>query len=327
MYSATKFFTGLFFILLLKTILSQQNQPTYYAQGNVQVIFNTTYGKGSITSPLRNKIPDLWCQAVRSDDRKHALPIKSVRIMHVQDGNTTVAKKQHAIIRNNVAYVHFDSEANIENIGKYKCEIFLEDDTEVHGNMFIRSRPVFIIDEKKMNLVDTFTGGVDTFDFTAESTKGYLEENITLECPVVGNPIPHINWYKNDEHINTNNSDKYRFNKASKGLTILNLKEEDAGNYRCEATNSFINSEFYSDKIPHTNFTSKLRHQLTVSKAWGWLLPLLVIIIILLLLLCIIFGCAAINKWRNSGEYYPENRGNLVPQNLEETPLTKHQEV
>uniref|UniRef100_A0A0K0E050 Ig-like domain-containing protein n=1 Tax=Strongyloides stercoralis TaxID=6248 RepID=A0A0K0E050_STRER len=326
MYKVELIFIGLIIITLLEVILPQQTEPTYYAQGNVQVVFDIGYGKGSITSPLAKKIPDLWCQAVRSDDRKRALPIKTARIIHIHDGNTSVVKHQHATIRNNVVYIHFEPEATIKDIGKYKCEIFLENDIEVHGNMFIRSRPIFLIDENKMNLVDTFSENDDFFDFTAESTKGYIDGNITLECPVVGDPIPHIVWYRNDEPVDLN-GEKYRFNKASKSLTILNLKEEDAGNYRCEATNSFVNSQTYNEKILPTKFTSKLRHQLQVSKPWGWLLPLIVIIVILLLLLCIIFGCAAINKWRNSGEYFPESRGNLVPQTPEETPLTKHQEV
>uniref|UniRef100_A0A0K0EUU3 Ig-like domain-containing protein n=1 Tax=Strongyloides venezuelensis TaxID=75913 RepID=A0A0K0EUU3_STRVS len=327
MYENKLIFTGFLLITLIKFILPQH--PTYFAQGNVQVVFDITYGKGSITSPLAKRIPDLWCQAVRSDDRKHALPIKTARIIHVHDGNASVVQHQSSTIRNNVVYIHFEPEATIKNIGKYKCEIILENDVEVHGNMFIRSRPIFMIDENKMNLVDTNTESEDddNFDFTAEPTKGYIDGNITLECPVVGDPIPHITWYRNDEPVDLHNR-KYRLNKASRSLTILDLKEEDAGNYRCEATNSFVNSQTYSERIPATTFTSKLRHQLQVSKAWGWLLPLIVIIVLLLLLLCIIFGCAAINKWRNSGEYFPESRGNLVPQTPEETPLTKHhQEV
>uniref|UniRef100_A0AC35UFK4 Ig-like domain-containing protein n=1 Tax=Rhabditophanes sp. KR3021 TaxID=114890 RepID=A0AC35UFK4_9BILA len=311
-------------VALATTQLYAQDNDPIVAQGNVQVIFNATYGKSSITSPLSFPIGDsLWCQAARESNKKHALKISSARIIHVNDGYKTVAKTVAAVIEHDKAYLRFENEASLNDIGKYKCEITTIDDrtlteTTVHGNMFIRSRPTFLVDENKLNLISTNSKEQDLFDFTAQDTKGYVEKEVVMECPGVGDPWPAIQWERNGTII-VNEGERIQLTNMNKTLTIKSVIAEDEGEYICTATNEFPQKTARDIKT----FKATLRHNLKISTFWGWLLPLIIIVVIILLLLCVIFGCTVYKRWSQSGEYWPESRANVVPPLAEEQPLTK----
>ena len=56
-------------------------------------------------------------------------------------------------------------------------------------------------------------------------------DNVTLYCDVSGAPTPHVSW----THVSTGN--KW----FSKTVVILDVKVEDLGEYKCEASNPYGN--------------------------------------------------------------------------------------
>lgn len=58
-----------------------------------------------------------------------------------------------------------------------------------------------------------------------------------FECTVKGNPLPTVQWYKND--INIDNSADYTttYNNGDAVLTIEEVSLEDQAAYTCKATN------------------------------------------------------------------------------------------
>ena len=75
------------------------------------------------------------------------------------------------------------------------------------------------------------------------------EENVTLLCQAVGEPVPGISWYFNDVMINvSDNSSKYMIVSRSLNitttentLTVYNVISSDVGTYTCN-TSSIIGS-------------------------------------------------------------------------------------
>lgn len=59
----------------------------------------------------------------------------------------------------------------------------------------------------------------------------------TLECTVEGNPLPTVQWYKND--VNIDNSPDYviTFNNGEAVLKFEEVFLEDKARYTCKATN------------------------------------------------------------------------------------------
>lgn len=57
--------------------------------------------------------------------------------------------------------------------------------------------------------------------------------NISFECSASGVPEPNITWEK-DSVVIPNSG---RFTISASGLLIMDIKEEDAGDYSCAATN------------------------------------------------------------------------------------------
>lgn len=64
-----------------------------------------------------------------------------------------------------------------------------------------------------------------------------LNNPFTLACPVQGNPLPAIIWYKNGQAINFTNSQSYRANSEGRDLYILSASEKDTAVFRCQASN------------------------------------------------------------------------------------------
>ena len=68
---------------------------------------------------------------------------------------------------------------------------------------------------------------------------------VTFNCQAIGEPIPNISWYFNNNMINTSNTSKYNVSDLINGkvitsiFTIMNTKLTDVGNYTCVAKNIF----------------------------------------------------------------------------------------
>ena len=71
--------------------------------------------------------------------------------------------------------------------------------------------------------------------------------NMTINCVVTGDPIPHVTWFKGDRSISPT-PNKYTLSTAGENpihstLTIWNIMTTDAGDYKCLAKNTLGTSE------------------------------------------------------------------------------------
>ena len=63
-----------------------------------------------------------------------------------------------------------------------------------------------------------------------------IGDSVVLQCVASGAPAPSILWFKDDDVVVK--SSHIVFAEAGQFLVIAEAKEEDSGNYACEATNS-----------------------------------------------------------------------------------------
>ncbi|KAF7990989.1 hypothetical protein HCN44_000794 [Aphidius gifuensis] len=61
-------------------------------------------------------------------------------------------------------------------------------------------------------------------------------EEATMSCNVVGEPLPHVEWLKNDEPLMNHEIDKYVIIGNGTKLIIKNIGYADTGAYMCQAT-------------------------------------------------------------------------------------------
>ena len=88
------------------------------------------------------------------------------------------------------------------------------------------------------------------------NTSSVIENRpVNLPCPASGNPPPVITWYKDDQRL-TGNEIGVSIN-SDGSLDLSSAGPNDAGTYRCEATNPagreihIIELEIFC-KLPHT---------------------------------------------------------------------------
>lgn len=64
-------------------------------------------------------------------------------------------------------------------------------------------------------------------------------EQLRFQCTFLGLPRPSITWYKNDESLSDIDDGRIMVttNQTFTSLEIKSIKDEDGGNYFCEATN------------------------------------------------------------------------------------------
>ncbi|XP_036375794.1 contactin-1a-like [Megalops cyprinoides] len=112
-------------------------------------------------------------------------------------------------------------------------------------------------------------------------TYALLNQNVTLECFALGNPIPEIRWRKVDGELPAN----HEISMGGALLHIYNVQTEDEGYYECEALNSkgkdWHKSWLYVEAAPewamHINNTEKdIGSELTMSclanaKPWAYI--------------------------------------------------------
>ncbi|CAD5226394.1 unnamed protein product [Bursaphelenchus okinawaensis] len=266
-------------ILLLLIVLHLAVETTLaaFAQGNLQLVFHPKSGKSSENHPISDNLTALWCQAVAKgpDGEYVKLPVKSARFLHYNPN-----KQLQARIDNRRAYLDLGPQ-NLLATGKYKCEIVTEEEEMVHGNLFVYLRPVF---HTNSSFRLDFKDEENLFAFNGPSSKFVRGTTAILECPAKGYPKPDFRWFKEGEFIEPSAKFKIQHNQ----LKIYDVTDEDAGSYRCVASNAF---PVYLD-AEETKFDLILDQQLRVTGSLDWLVPLIVIIIILILLFVIIYSCA-----------------------------------
>ena len=59
--------------------------------------------------------------------------------------------------------------------------------------------------------------------------------NVVIKCNAIGTPQPTIRWLRNDKIVESD-GEKYTI-MANNSLVILNMKEQDSGDYICKASN------------------------------------------------------------------------------------------
>ncbi|KAK3605810.1 hypothetical protein CHS0354_002427 [Potamilus streckersoni] len=64
------------------------------------------------------------------------------------------------------------------------------------------------------------------------------KHNVLMECTFKGNPQPTVLWYKDDKLVSNSSRNKITSLGHSQLLEIFNIREEDAGIYKCQAENS-----------------------------------------------------------------------------------------
>ena len=71
-------------------------------------------------------------------------------------------------------------------------------------------------------------------------------EDIRIDCPIVGNPAPIIEWRKGEDIIDYS---WIRIRTSKRSMKIRNAQEEDTGMYYCKGVNGFGNTQVRVDLI------------------------------------------------------------------------------
>lgn len=79
---------------------------------------------------------------------------------------------------------------------------------------------------------------------SAEKMVTMLDKKIELFCIYGGNPLPEIEWLKNDEPIQF--QVRVKTENYGRSLMIRKSIETDAGNYTCQASNGNGEDQFYN---------------------------------------------------------------------------------
>ncbi|CDW55769.1 Muscle M line assembly protein unc 89 [Trichuris trichiura] len=128
------------------------------------------------------------------------------------------------------AYILKIHDTTTEDNGEYRCEAFNE-------NGIASSSVVLTM---KFEQVTESTVPESAPEFSKPLTSAVLNsgEALHLECTVVGQPAPSIQWYKSEEELRT--TETITITSFPNGLECLDVNEatpSDSGDYRCIATN------------------------------------------------------------------------------------------
>ncbi|KAI6189624.1 Ig-like domain-containing protein [Aphelenchoides bicaudatus] len=285
MNSATKElrFSIIFGVIALLSCCIQLSNAAF-AQGSLQLVFHPKNGKSSSQHPLTTNLNHLWCQAAENlaNGLTEKVAITKAHFLHFETENPD--KSFTARIVENRAFLDLGTK-DLFAAGKYRCELTTENDEFVYGNMFIYMRPVFHTNgSMRLDLDDE----KNRFELTGSSIKATKGTTAVVSCPAHGYPTPEIHWFKNQKPLQE--TEKYRLIRNE--LHILDVSEEDQGNYRCIASNEFPPAVDFKE----VRYEAILDQQLRVTSSLSWLIPLIVIILILIILFVIIYTCAYLKK-------------------------------
>ncbi|GMT11443.1 hypothetical protein PFISCL1PPCAC_2740 [Pristionchus fissidentatus] len=277
-------------VILVATLLAAANcaeRDQFVAMGNIAVHYMPNTAISTDDEPLTAiATGPIWCQITRNDE---VIPIATSTFFKYNDAKR---RMHHPEIN------HTTNKASLEldqivahGMGKYRCDITINDTEStqrtIYGNLLAYSRPFFHSNGSiKMTPEEhnpfVVIGGVQY------ATVG---SPLVLQCPAVGFPKPTILWYKDTEVLEA--SDNVRFNGTN--LQIENFSDEDAGVYRCTATNELPTR--LDENI--VQFEASLEQTVQIGSAYGWVYPLLVILVTLFLLFIIIYACAACKRYQH----------------------------
>ena len=84
-------------------------------------------------------------------------------------------------------------------------------------------------------------GKAPEFTWSLMSLKVMDGEEVKFHCDITGQPMPEISWFHDDKEISENQDFKITYSKDTGACTLLIVEvfPQDAGEYRCEATNPF----------------------------------------------------------------------------------------
>ncbi|CAO4376987.1 unnamed protein product [Caenorhabditis nigoni] len=267
------------FALYLQTSHAATNNR-YIAMGNLQTVIHGETLFSTDIDPDRKVTGFLWCQVREGTIHYKPTWARFVRIRDKKEFPADIAP-------DNKAYLHF-GQSKADAAGKYRCEVKIPDSSIITGNMFAYSHPIVKNNESWSLTAST------TEPYTVQAKAVYASPDTTarIPCPIIGYPEPNIIWFHNDFPLELEG--RVSFDQANGVLSIENVKEEDAGIYRCEGTNQFP----VQIDGPEQQFIVKLKQELKIGDNYGWMLPLAIILIILILLFIIIFACQQCAKYK-----------------------------
>ena len=294
--------TAIFVLLLgISTCWTAQHGHAF-AQGNLFTVFQPKSGRTSDHSPQMYNLSALWCQATYGDGEDQ-LPIKEAKFVRTLPKPEKVHEASRFSSNRKRAYLDFGL-VSIHAIGKYRCEIITEQDELVTGNLFVYMRPVLLFNSSTR--LDPAEEN-NAFAWVGSPNKAYAGDDVVLNCPAIGYPLPEIRWFKEGAQINTSavladengGGDRRKYLLTAHSLYIRTVDDKDEGNYRCVARNSFALEVDSSVR----EFTTSLDQQLRVMTSLSWILPLLVIVVCLVLLVLIIWSCSKWKRYRHTKHY------------------------
>ncbi|UMM32590.1 hypothetical protein L5515_006327 [Caenorhabditis briggsae] len=248
--------------------------------GNLQTVIHGETLFSTDIDPDRKVTGFLWCQVREGTIHYKPTWARFVRIRDKKEFPADIAP-------DNKAYLHF-GQSKADAAGKYRCEVKIPDSSIITGNMFAYSHPIVKNNESWPLTAST----TEPSTVLAKAVYASPDTTARIPCPIIGYPEPNIIWFRNDFPLELEG--RVSFDQANGVLSIENVKEEDAGTYRCEGTNQFP----VQIDGPEQQFIVKLKQELKIGDNYGWMLPLAIILIILILLFIIIFACQQCAKYK-----------------------------
>uniref|UniRef100_A0A914UHT9 Ig-like domain-containing protein n=1 Tax=Plectus sambesii TaxID=2011161 RepID=A0A914UHT9_9BILA len=262
-------------------------KPPYLAAGFANIEIEPPCAKFISSDPLYATKPvTLWCAPKEFKGDTEYLPFDRVRWSKYPSDNSSVVEavevtdeypSKISILNSRNATLELGY-ARASAIGKYRCDLWNEDEYIATGNLFVNMRPVIEQEAGKMLRLNND----DKFSLTAdEDPEAAMEDStVNFTCNVIGYPEPIIRWEKNNKSIE---NDGKHFNITENTLTILRVASDDAATFKCIATNTFFSPSHQENVTFDTtvSFTLKVDSQRT-------LLPFICIVIIIIILIILI---------------------------------------
>ena len=87
-----------------------------------------------------------------------------------------------------------------------------------------------------------------TFSTIPVDIKLLVDSNVVLNCSAFANPAAEVRWYKDSTQIQRLPNSRFSISSDGTQLTILDIREQDAGIYTCIAEN-YVNHVTVSSSL------------------------------------------------------------------------------